>query len=96
VVQASRSSAPKFLHRVKEPAVELFQIVFTIGRSSIRVKIRESDKIGDIVGNIAQIYSLKEDSREYIRAIIEEELNSYYEAKCRQEQEEQELPHSDN
>jgi hypothetical protein len=69
---------------VKDPAAELFQIVFTIGRHSIRVKIRESDKIGDIVANIGQIYALKEDSREYIRGIIQEELNSYYEARCQE------------
>jgi hypothetical protein len=80
--KVQRLSAPKFLSRVKDPEVELFQIVFTIGRHNIRIKIKESDKIGDIVSNIGQIYSLKEDNKSYIRSIIEEELHHYYEAKC--------------
>ncbi len=74
-----KNSAPKFLSRVKENPVELFQIVFTIGRHNIRIKVKESDRISEIVNNIGQIYCLKEENREYIRCIIEEELNRYYE-----------------
>jgi hypothetical protein len=62
----------------------LFQIVFTIGRHNIRIKIKESDRISDIVSNIGQIYCLKEENKEYIRSIIEDELNRFYEAKCQQ------------
>ena len=36
--------------------------------------------------NIGRIYSLKDDNRNYIRSIIEEELNHYYENKCKQEE----------
>lgn len=77
---------PAFLSRTKDSSPELFQIVFTIARKSIRVKIRECDKISEIVDNIGQIYALKEDSRQYIRGIIEEELNNYYETRMQQEE----------
>lgn len=62
-VSSSRVCPPAFLTRTKDSSPELFQIVFTIARKSIRVKIRECDKITEIVDNIGQIYALKEDSR---------------------------------
>lgn len=54
---------PTFLNRKKEAAHELFQIVFTIGRHNIRIKVKESDKISDIVNNMGQIYTLKEENK---------------------------------
>ena len=54
---------PTFLNRKKEAPNELFQIVFTIGRHNIRIKVKESDKISDIVKNMGQIYTLKEENK---------------------------------
>lgn len=66
-----QASAPKFISRVKQPEEILFQMIFQIGRHSIRLKIKESDRINDIVERIGKIYSLKEDDKHYIRLTLE-------------------------
>ena len=50
---------------------------FSLGRLSIPIKIREDDKIEELIGKIGKIYSLKEHERVYIRNSIFEALEEY-------------------
>ena len=52
---------------------------FKIGRHNISLKIKQTDRINDIVERIGIIYTLKADDKDYIRLTIEHELNNYYE-----------------
>lgn len=52
---------PKFHSRpVKQHRTELFELKFTLGKLIIPVKIRQEDKVSQLVYNIGRIYSLKE------------------------------------
>jgi hypothetical protein len=62
----------------KDDKKTLFTIQFDIGRHKLTCKIHENESADQLARNIQSIYSLKQDSFEEIRQIIQQEIERYY------------------